>query len=122
MRNLVKFNASSGKAENFHFDVLLFSKVYYVWASQKRHRGVMCHNTEEWCKTWGGDMSFEKWYEEFGEFWLNTQKSQNLLFTVLLLRKIYYAWAKKFQRSYVSWHGRVMQYLKKTWLVVWKMT
>ena len=30
MRNLVKLNASSGKAENFHFDVLLFSKVYYV--------------------------------------------------------------------------------------------
>ena len=23
--------------------------------------------------------------------------------------------------SYVSWHWRVMQYLKKNWLVVWKM-
>ena len=28
MRNLVNFNASSGKSENFHFDVLLLSKVY----------------------------------------------------------------------------------------------
>ena len=25
MRNLVKFTASSGKSENFHFDVLLLS-------------------------------------------------------------------------------------------------
>ena len=30
MRNLVNFNASSGKPENFHFDVLLLSKVYYA--------------------------------------------------------------------------------------------
>ena len=30
MRILVNFNASSGKSENFHFDVLLLSKVYYV--------------------------------------------------------------------------------------------
>ena len=30
MRNLVNFNASSGKSKNFHFDVLLLSKLYYV--------------------------------------------------------------------------------------------
>ena len=30
VRNLVNFNASSGKSENLHFDVLLLSKVYYV--------------------------------------------------------------------------------------------
>ena len=30
IRNLVDFNASSGKSENFHFDVLLLSKVYYI--------------------------------------------------------------------------------------------
>ena len=28
MMNLVNFNASSGKSENLHFDVLLLSKVY----------------------------------------------------------------------------------------------
>ena len=31
MRNLVNFNASSGKSEILHFDVLFLSKVYYVW-------------------------------------------------------------------------------------------
>ena len=30
MRNLVNFNASSGKPENLHFDVLLLLTVYYV--------------------------------------------------------------------------------------------
>ena len=30
MRNMVNFNASSGKCENLHSDVLLLSKVYYV--------------------------------------------------------------------------------------------
>ena len=31
-------------------------------------------------------------------------------------------WAKQFQMSYASRHWRVMQCLKKNWLVVWKMT
>ena len=31
MRNLVNFKAISGKSENLEFDMLLLSKVYYVW-------------------------------------------------------------------------------------------
>ena len=30
MKNLVNFNANSGKSENLHFDMLLLLKVYYV--------------------------------------------------------------------------------------------
>ena len=30
MRNLVNFNASSGKSENLQFEVILLLKVYYV--------------------------------------------------------------------------------------------
>ena len=56
----------------------------------KLYRGVMCHSTEEWCKIWGEtDLWLEKWHEEFGEFWLNTAKSQNLHFNGLLLRAKY---------------------------------
>ena len=52
MRNLVNFNAKSCKSENLHFDVLLLSKVYYVW-----------------CKIWGvTDFSFKKWHKKFDEF------------------------------------------------------
>ena len=34
MWNLVNFHASSGKSENLHFDGLLSSKVYNVWAKK----------------------------------------------------------------------------------------
>ena len=47
---------------------------------------------------------------------------QNLHFDWSLLCKVYNVWPKKVQRSYLSWHWRVMQNLKKNWLVVWKMT
>ena len=43
-------------------------------------------------------------------------------FNGVLLNKVYNFWAKKVQRSYVSWHWRVMQNLKKNWHAVWKMT
>ena len=33
-RNLVNFNASSGKSENLHFDKLLLSKVCNIWAKK----------------------------------------------------------------------------------------
>ena len=90
----MNFNASSGKSEDLNFDVLLLSKVYYVWVK----RGAMCHKTEEWCKIWGGiDLRFEKWHEEFGEFWPNTRKSQNLHFNGVLLTKVYNVWAKKLE-------------------------
>ena len=45
MRNLISFNTSSGKSENLRFDVLLLSNIYCL--SQKKYRGVTCHNTEE---------------------------------------------------------------------------
>ena len=62
MWNLVNFNANNKKSVNLHFDVLLLSKVYYVWA--KKRTEDLCHNPEEWCKTWRGTgLCFEKWYE-----------------------------------------------------------
>ena len=36
--------------------------------------------------------------------------------------KVFNVWPKKIQRSYLSWHWRVMRNLKKNWLVVWKIT
>ena len=94
MRNLVKFNANSGKSENLHFDILLLSKVYYVWAK---------NNTEELCViTLKNDPKFKeeltfclKNGKEFGEFWPNTRKSQNLHFNGFLLTKVYNVWAKR---------------------------
>ena len=50
--DLVIFNASSGKSENLHFDVLILSKVYHVWT--KKSTGELCHSNEEWRKIWRG--------------------------------------------------------------------
>ena len=60
----------------------------------KIYRGVMCHDHEEWCKNWRViDLSVQNWHEEF----------ENL------------------QWSYVSWPRRMMQKLKRNWLVSSKL-
>ena len=46
MTNLVNFNASSGKSENLHFDVLLLSTAYIKFQLKKCRR-VTSHDTEE---------------------------------------------------------------------------
>ena len=41
----------------------------YIKFQLKKYRGVMSHDTEEWCKIWGkADLLFEKWHE-IGDFW-----------------------------------------------------
>ena len=51
IRNLVSFNASSSNSENLHFDILILSKVHYVWAKK---------STEELCViTLKNDAKFE---------------------------------------------------------------
>ena len=57
MRNLVNFNASSGKFESFHLDRLLLQKVCNV-SSKKIQRGYVVKN----------DLWFQKRHKSFGEF------------------------------------------------------
>ena len=54
----------------------------------------------------------------FTNFDPNTWKSK----ARLLVTKVYIVWATKVQRSFLSWHRRVMQNLKEKWLVLLKMT
>ena len=49
-------------------------------------------------------------------------KSENLLFDWILLSKAYIDLNENIQKSYVSWHGKMMQSLKKIWLLVPKIT
>ena len=51
MRNLVNFNVSSGKSENWHFDVLLLSIAYKFSAKEVQKNSLM---------TLIKDRSFEK--------------------------------------------------------------
>ena len=41
----------------------------YVMFELKKYRGVMFHDSEEWCKIWRKtNLWFGKWHEEFGKF------------------------------------------------------
>ena len=79
----------------------------------KKYIGVMSHDPEQWFKIWRKtDFSFQKW-QEFGEFWSeHSKRLKNLHFDWFLLCKVFNVWPKKVQRSYLSWHWRVMQNLK----------
>ena len=49
--------------------------IWWIMFEPKMCRGIMCHNTEEWCKTWGEtELCFEKWLGKFGEFSPSTGK------------------------------------------------
>ena len=64
IRNLVNFNASSGRSGNVHFDVLLLPIVYKI--SAWNCRGIISHGAEKRSKLWRKtDFLFEKWHEEF---------------------------------------------------------
>ena len=53
--------------------------------------------------------------------WIQPLESlKNVFFNWLLVTKVYIVWATNVERSYLSWHWRVMQILKKIWLMVWK--
>ena len=55
-------------------------------------------------------------------FHASNRKFENLHFDGLLLLVAYKVLAKKIQKSYLSWHWRMIQTLKKNGLFVWKMT
>ena len=67
--------------KNFHFNVLLLSKVYIVWA--KKYRGVIFHETEQGYKIWTGiDSSFRNLHQEFDKIWLEHSKVSKIFISV----------------------------------------
>ena len=84
LRNLVNFNASSGKSENFALWCATFCQKYIMFEPIKG-RGVMCHNTEEWCKRWGAtDLCF----------WQNLSNFDSTLESLKICTLMSYIWAK----------------------------
>ena len=106
---------------NLYFDRLLLLKVYKILAEKVQRSYV------SW--PWRLMQNLKKnWsvVSKMTRIWWNLTRAlkslQNLHFYLLLLCKVFNVWPKKVQRSYLSWHWRVMQNLKKNWLVAWKMT
>ena len=74
----------------------------YLMFDLKKYRGVIFHDTEEWCKIWRKtDLWFGKWHEEFGKFSSEHLKVSKWYLYGILLSKVEDAWAKNLQRSYV---------------------
>ena len=95
----------------------------YILLQLKRYRGVIFHDTDEWCKIWRKtDLWFGKWHEEFGKFSPEHLKMSKLGLWWILLSIVENAWAWNLQRSYVSWQWRIIQKLKRKWLAVLKLT
>ena len=76
-QNLVNCDLSTRNSQNFYIDWFLLWKVYNVWP--KEYRGVIYHDTEEWCKIWRKtNLWFGKWHERFGKFSPETLKVSKL--------------------------------------------
>ena len=95
----------------------------YIKFQLKKYRGVMFHDTEEWCKIWRKtDLLFQKW-QKSGEFWPAHSKVTKICTLIDSYCAKYLMFnLKKVQRSYLWWHWRVIENLKKNWLIVWKIT
>ena len=65
MTNLVNFNASSGKSENLHFDVLLLSIAYIKFQLKKGYLSWHWRVIQTLKKT---HFLLEKWHKKFDEF------------------------------------------------------
>ena len=121
--NFQTFDCSGEILANLYFDKLLLLKVYKISGKKLQKSYVRWY--------WGVEQNLKKEFEEFfvskmSRIWrilIQALKSlKNLHLDWSFLCKAYNYWSKKVQRSYISWRWRVVQILKKNWLVVWKMT
>ena len=87
-------------------------------------RGIMCHDTGKVLQIfkWKLTCGLKNDFKNLVNFHASSWKYENLHFDWIRLSKAYKYLDEKVQKSYISWHWRVMQSLKKTWLLVPKMT
>ena len=94
--------------------------VKYLMFEIQKYRGVIFHDTEEWCKIWRKTFVwFGKWHEEYGKFSTEPLKVSKLEFWWDSLIQ-----SKKNMRlkSIERWQWRMTQNLKRNWLVISKLT
>ena len=119
-RNPSKCMTFDYSCEISYLDRLLLLKVYKI--SAKKSIEDLCFMTLK------SDAKLEEkliWFrneEKLLKFDLITQNSQKFYFDWFLLCKVFKVWPKKVQRSYLWWHWRKMQNLKKNRLVIWNTT
>ena len=108
------FDCSREISPNLYFHRLLFLKVYKISAKE---------SIEQWClMALTNEAKFEEKLKTIRRSWFILIWALDILknfhFDWLLLCKVYNVWTKQVQRSFLSWHWKMMQNLKKNWLVV----
>ena len=117
-----KFWSEHLKVSKFHFNGILLNKVYIVWA-KKVQRSYLSWNWRGIQNLEGNRLFIQNWHKEFDRFWPEHSKvSNHFHFKRLLLSKVYIVWAKKVQKSYLSWNWRGIQNFERNRLSVWEMT
>ena len=83
----------------------------------------MLDASEYWCSIWRKtDMWFQKWHQEFSKFSPeHVRKFKNWDFDGILLSKVENLLAQNLQGSFMSWQWRMIQNLKRNWLVSSKL-
>ena len=101
--------------KTLHFNGLLVTK--YIMFELKMYRGVIFHDTEEWCKVWRKtELWFEKWHEKFGKFSPEDLKVSKLEIWYDPFVQSRKCMSLNLKRSYVSWQWGMMPNLKRNWL------
>ena len=115
------FDCSREISPSSYHDRLLLLKVYNISAKKVQRSYVSWHRRAM------QNLKKNRFVvSKMTRIWWNMIRAlkslQNLHFDWSLSRKVNNFSPKKVQRSCLSWLWRVMQHLKKNWLVVWKMT
>ena len=98
--------------KSFHFNALLLSKVYIVWA--KKEQRIIFHENEEGTKIWGGiDLSFQNWHEKFDKFWPQDSKVS----TIFILMGSF--WAKYILFELKKYRGVIFHETEEEY-IIWR--
>ena len=121
LRNFANFHQSTRKCQNWNFDKILLSKVENVWALNLQWSYVswQWRMIQKLKRNWLVVLKLTRTLQILTGA---LESLKNLCFNWLLVAKVYIVRATKQQRSYLLWHWKVMEILKKNWLVVWKKT
>ena len=107
-----EYSPNHSKVRKFLFNGLFYTK--YMRFELKR--GVIFHDTEQWCRIWiNPDLMVSKMARGIEWAFIRAPK-------VWKLYKAYTVSVRKFQSNYVSWRWRVLQSLNENRLVAWKLT
>ena len=115
----------------FSSEHLKMSKLVFSWDLfvQSRRctgynlRGFISNETEKSWKIWRGiDLQLQNWHMEFDEFWLKNLKVSKMWTLMGCFWPRYTMIELKRYRGDIFHFSCMIQNLKKSWLMVWKMT